>query len=207
LRSISKALGAGDRSLYFGEQASEARVKASRLDTYRVIAFATHGLVADELPGIQEPALVLTPPATPSEQDDGLLTASEIATLNLRADWVVLSACNTAAGDGSTGAEGLSGLSKAFFYAGARSLLVSHWSVDSAASVALTTRTFGAYAGGQSKAEALRTAALQMMSVRKGGRRYDHPMYWAPFVIVGDGATTKAGAARAPRAPRPAQRT
>jgi CHAT domain-containing protein len=207
LRSISKALGADDRSLYLGEQANETRIKTSRLDTYRVIAFATHGLVADELPGIQEPALVLTPPATPSDQDDGLLTASEIATLNLSADWVVLSACNTAAGDGSTGAEGLSGLSKAFFYAGARSLLVSHWSVDSEASVALTTRTFGAYAGGQSKAEALRTAALQMMSVRKGGRRYDHPMYWAPFVIVGDGATTKAGAARAPRAPRPAQRT
>jgi hypothetical protein len=91
---------------------------------------------------LAEPALVLTPPAAPAPDNDGLLTASKIATLKLNADWVVLSACNTAAGDGTSDAGGLSGLAKAFFYAGARSLLVSHWEVPSLATVALTTRAF-----------------------------------------------------------------
>lgn len=89
------------------------------LADYRVISFATHGLVTGELKGLPEPALVLTPPAEGTAADDGLLTASEIAQLDLRADWVVLSACKTAAG-GEPGAEGLSGLAKAFFYAGSR---------------------------------------------------------------------------------------
>ena len=105
------------------------------LSDYRVLAFATHGLVSGELSGLGEPALVFTPPETGTEADDGLLTASEIATLELDADWVILSACNTAAADGTPGAEGLSGMAKAFFYAGARALLVSHWAVNSEAAV------------------------------------------------------------------------
>ena len=107
------------------------------LSEYSILAFATHGLVSGELKGLAEPALVLTPPDEGSEADDGLLTASEIATLDLNADWVILSACNTAAADGTPGAEGLSGMAKAFFYAGARALLVSHWSVNSEAAVAI----------------------------------------------------------------------
>ena len=90
------------------------------LSDYRVLAFATHGLVSGELSGLGEPALVFTPPETGTEADDGLLTASEIATLKLDADWVILSACNTAAADGTPGAEGLSGMAKAFFYAAGR---------------------------------------------------------------------------------------
>jgi len=90
-----------------------------------------HAAIAGELKGLAEPAIVLTPPETPTEQDDGLVTASEVAhDVKLDADWVVLSACNTAAADGAPRAEGLSGLAKAFFYAGARSLLVSHWPVE-----------------------------------------------------------------------------
>src|SRR5262245_66451196 len=92
---------------------------------------------------IAEPALLLTPPNQPSEEDDGLLTASEAALLKLDADWVVLSACNTAAGDGNaTGAEALSGLARAFFYAGARALRVSHWAVDSTSTVRRVTKAF-----------------------------------------------------------------
>ena len=79
---------------------------------------------------------MLTPPPQGSEADDGYLSASEIARLKLDADWVILSACNTAAGE-AKGAAALSGLARAFFYAGARSLLVSHWYVDSKATVAL----------------------------------------------------------------------
>ena len=107
-----------------------------------MLAFATHGVMAGEISGLNEPGLVLTPPEKPSEEDDGFLAASEIATLDLNADWVLLSACNTAAADGAPGAEGFSGLARAFFYAGARTLLVSHWSVYSTAAVALTTGTF-----------------------------------------------------------------
>jgi CHAT domain-containing protein len=101
------------------------------LDHYRVVAFATHGLTSGELKGLAEPALVLTPPAEATTENDGLLTASKIATLKFNADWVVLSACHTAADDGTPDAGRLSGLAKAFFYAGARSLLVWHWPVRS----------------------------------------------------------------------------
>ena len=108
-----------------------------RLASYSIVHFATHGLVSGDLKGLAEPALVLTPPLEASEIDDGLLTASEIAQFKLNADWIVLSACNTAA----AGTEG-SGLVRAFFYAGARALLVSHWQVNFEAAVQLTTKTF-----------------------------------------------------------------
>src|SRR5205814_8087133 len=93
--------------------------------------------------GLAEPSLALTLPKQPTDLDDGLLTASEVAQLKLNADWVVLSACNTAAGD-RPGAEALSGLARSFFYAGARALLVSHWAVASNAATRLTTSTFQA---------------------------------------------------------------
>jgi CHAT domain-containing protein len=118
------------------------------------------------------------------------LTASEIAALKLDADWVILSACNTAGG-GSDGGEALSGLASAFFYAGARALLVSHWSVNSAAAVKLIKGTINQIAHGEriGRAEALRRAMLEMLS--KGGPKEFHPAYWAPFVVVGEGASQK----------------
>ena len=108
----------------------QGRDESLDLSTTKVVGFATHGLIAGDLPKLGEPALALTPPKEPTPEDDGLLRASEVTQLKLNADFVVLSACNTAAADGTPGAEGLSGLAKAFFYAGARSLLVSHWPVD-----------------------------------------------------------------------------
>jgi CHAT domain-containing protein len=184
VRTIARVLGASPDALFLGEAASETRVKAAALSQYRVVHFATHGLVAGDLSGLAEPALVLTPPAVATEVDDGLLTASEIAALTLNADWVVLSACNTAAGSGE-GAEALSGLARAFFYAGARALLVSHWAVYSEAATELTTRTFAALAANPTlgRAEAFRGAMLQL--VAKG----EPPSYWAPFVIVGEAAS------------------
>jgi CHAT domain-containing protein len=140
LKAMARTLGASDEALLLGTEATETRVKQARLEDYKVLAFATHGLVAGDLTGLSEPALVLTPPEEGTELDDGLLTASEIAQLKLDADWVILSACNTAAADGTPGAEGLSGLAKAFFYAGSRALLVSHWPVVSDAAVQITTR-------------------------------------------------------------------
>ena len=169
---------------------TETRVRSMDLSEYSILAFATHGLVSGELKGLAEPALVLTPPDEGSEADDGLLTASEIATLDLNADWVILSACNTAAADGTPGAEGLSGMAKAFFYAGARALLVSHWSVNSEAAVAITTGMLGEMAGDPEigRAEGLRRSMLAMMET-EGKDHFAHPMFWAPFVVVGEGGT------------------
>ena len=137
-----------------------------------------------------EPGLILTPPETASEEDDGYLTASEIAALKLDADWVILSACNTAAG-GATGAEALSGLARAFFYAQARALLVSHWAVDSDATVKLIAGTVNEITRDRAagRAEALRRAMLAMID---NGKPYEaHPAFWAPFVLVGEGAVAR----------------
>jgi len=133
---------------------------------------------------------VLTPPETGSPQDDGLLTASEVALLKLDADWVILSACNTASSDGTPGAEGLSGLAKAFFDTGSRALLVSHWPVASDATVRLTTDmlTQTSHDPSLRRAEALQRAMLAMIADTDAPDYYAHPMFWAPFMLVGEGA-------------------
>ena len=192
LRAIAQIMGATDDDLLLGERATEPMLRQTALDRYKVIAFATHGLVSGGLEGLAEPALVLTPPAEASPETDGLLTASKIATHKLDADWVVLSACNTAAGDGSPDAGGLTGLAKAFFYAGARSLLVSHWPVWSKATVALTTGAFAALAQESSigRAEAFRRAMMAMLEPSKPAC-FAHPQVWAPFILVGEGGGSK----------------
>jgi CHAT domain-containing protein/Tfp pilus assembly protein PilF len=192
LRAIAITLKAPADALYLGRQATESNVKSLDLSRYRTVAFATHAVMAGEFKGLAEPALVLTPPEKGNEQDDGLLTASEIASLRLNAEWVILSACNTAAADGTPGAEGLSGLAKAFFYAGARSLLVSHWAVSSDAAQALTTRMFEETQKGASKAVALQRSMLALMR-RTDKAYFGHPALWAPFVVVGEGNSAWAG--------------
>ena len=188
LIALATAQGVGEEAIYLQVRATETRVRSMDLSEYSILAFATHGLVSGELKGLAEPALVLTPPETGTADDDGLLTASEIATLELDADWVILSACNTAAADGTPGAEGLSGMAKAFFYAGARALLVSHWSVNSEAAVAITTGMLDEMADNREigRAEALRRSMLAMMET-EGKDHFAHPMFWAPFVVVGEG--------------------
>ena len=176
-------------------EARETDIKAlsesGRLAQYRVLHFATHGLLSGDVERMAqrqgEPALVLTPPDKPADaDDDGLLMASEVAALKLNADWVVMSACNTAAGD-KIGAQALSGLARAFFYAGGRALLVSHWPVYSDAAVRLTTSTFAELdrnpkAG---RAEALQRAMNALMDDRSRADNA-HPAVWAPFVVVGE---------------------
>lgn len=189
LEALRAAVGAEGSRLLLRENATESKLRArTDLSDYGILAFATHGLVAGELAGLTEPALVMTPPDEATAGDDGLLTASEISTLSLNADWVVLSACNTAGGGGD--GEGLSGLAKAFFYAGSRALFVSHWPVASDAAVRLTTTMFRAQADAPEigKAEAHRRAILAVMS-DSDKPIYAHPLFWAPFVVVGDGGT------------------
>lgn len=151
--------------------------------------------------GNAEPGLILTPPETATPEDDGYLSASEIAGLKLDADWVILSACNTAAG-GAEEAEALSGLARAFFYAGARALLVSHWSVYSDATVKLITKAVSTMATNRSvgRSEALRRAMVEL--IEKGMPYEAHPAFWAPFVVVGEGsAPVELSAAKALRPP------
>lgn len=190
LRTLARDLGAGEDALLLRERATEATVKAGFLSGARVVAFATHAGVAGELPGLAEPALVLTPPMVASEEDDGLLTASEAAQLKLDAEMVLLSACNTAAPDGTPGAPGLSGLAKAFIYAGSRALLVSHWAVLSDAAERLTTGMFAELARDPSlgRAEALRRAEMALLD-EQSHPGLSHPSAWAPFVVVGEGRT------------------
>src|SRR5215471_3623589 len=193
LKGIAASLGAPANELILGANASETAVKSlsgsGRLAEYRVVAFATHGLVAGDIKGLAEPALALTVPDEPTEADDGLLTASEVATLKLNADWVILSACNTAAGD-KPGAEALSGLARAFFYAGGRGLLVSHWPVKSSAAVKLTTTAIAELKAHPEigRAEALRRAMLALMQ-DKSEPSNAHPAIWAPFMVVGEGGS------------------
>ena len=195
VKSIANVLKIDPSDIKLGLDATETTVKNAKLDQYRIVYFATHGLVAGELEkfakGKVEPALALSMPDKPSELDDGLLFASEVAQLKLNADWVVLSACNTAAED-NPGAEALSGLARAFIYAGARSLLVSHWEVDDEVTATLMTKVFSLIRANPrlSNAEALQKATLAIID----GSSTDedaHPRLWAPFVVVGEPAKPK----------------
>ncbi len=192
---IAKVLKADDSDIFLQRNASVKKVMSTDLSNRKIIMFATHGLVPGELDGLTQPALALSTPALTGDSDDGLLTVEKILDLKLNADWVVLSACNTASGEGS-GSEAISGLGRAFFYAGARALLVSNWPVDSSSSRLLMTDLFRRQSEQPSllKAEALRQAMLQLADKgvakdEKSGKAmysYGHPLFWAPYSLVGN---------------------
>jgi CHAT domain-containing protein len=195
LNSVGRALGAGDSSILLGANASEANLRAKPLDQYRVLYFATHGLLPGELHCQAEPGLVLSPPTqtASSTDNDGLLEASEVAALRLNADLVVLSACNTAAaGPNHFGGEALEGLADAFFNAGARGVLASDWEVPSAETASLMTDVFQRYGQNQGRdlPEALRQAQLDLTRASATA----HPYYWAAFTLIGAGDTAGTGA-------------
>jgi CHAT domain-containing protein len=196
LTAIARALGVEPaNALYLGKEANERNVETMDLSRYRIVAFATHGLVPGDLDGLTEPALALTAPEVAGVTGDGLLTMSKILALKLDADWVVLSACNTAAGAGA-GAEAASGLGRAFFYAGTRAVLVTNWSVHSASARQLVSDVFRRQAANPpiTRGEALRQAMVAMIDgggyIDDSGRvlfAYAHPLFWGPYSIIGDG--------------------
>jgi CHAT domain-containing protein len=195
LREIAAILKAdASRDVFVNREATERNVKAAVLENRRVVAFATHGIAPGELTGLDQPALALSNPAiTGDGENDGFLTMEEVLGLKLDADWVVLSACNTGSADGR-GGEAVSGLGRAFFFAGARSLLVSNWAVETTSARLLTTELFKRQADNPqiTRAEALRQSMLSLMTksaTDASGRAtfsYAHPAFWAPFSIVGD---------------------
>ena len=196
LRSIALALQADpSKVLNLGKDANEKAVKTMDLSGFKIVAFATHGLVPGELDGLTQPALALSAPSLSDSGGDGLLTMEEILSLKLDADWVVLSACNTGAGAGA-GAEAASGLGRAFFYAGTRALLVTNWSVHSQSAKDLVTDLFKRQADDPklTRGEALRQAMMALADGKgyldaagKTEFTYAHPLFWAPYTIIGDG--------------------
>ncbi|MEY4362790.1 MAG: hypothetical protein RLZZ24_142, partial [Pseudomonadota bacterium] len=179
-----------ERDIYLQKRANLDEVTQVDLSNRKVVMFSTHGLIPGELDGLTQPALALTNPEVRNAKGDGLLKVDTILTLKLDADWVVLSACNTAAGEGE-GAEALSGLGRAFFFAGARAILVSSWPVDSEASRKLMTDLFKRYTQDKNKPQALQQASLQLMNNgvpddAKARYTYAHPLFWAPFTMVGN---------------------
>lgn len=186
LSAMAQAMGPEQSTLMLGDAATERGIKSMKLDQYKVVTFATHGLVAGEFQGLSEPGLVLTPPQVASAEDDGVLTSSEISQLKFGADLVILSACNTAASDGRPGAEGLSGLARAFMGAGARSLVVSHWAIPSGPTVDIMKALVANSGQGPAPdwAKALRTATKAAIETM-GPPEMAHPANWGAFVVYG----------------------
>jgi CHAT domain-containing protein len=181
IRESAKALGAGPGSVVLGRAFTERAVKQRPLDRYRIVSFATHGLLPSKLACLNDAALVTTPGS--GAYADGLLEASEVAAeLKMDADLVVLSACDT--GGGGESGEALSGLARTFFFAGARNLLVSHWEVPSLTTTELLVQSFRKLSTpGMTSAEALRQSQLGIIATGA----YSHPKAWAGFTVVGHG--------------------
>ncbi len=190
MTGMANALHAKQTRILAGVEATEADLRALDLSGADIIAFATHGLMAGDLDDLDEAALVLSPsreqgaPGSGERTtDDGLLTTTEIAALNLNARLVVLSACNSASGDQANG-EALGGLAHAFLYAGADSLMVSHWRVRDDVAARLTVETAKGTSAGLKPAEALRRAQIALTHDRSVSGSAN-PALWAPFVLVG----------------------
>ena len=178
---------------FFGVQATPLSVRQADLKSRRIVAFATHGLVAGDLPGLEQPALALSP-IQGKDIYSGLLMLEDVLKLSLDADLVVLSACNTAAADGS-GSEAVSGLVRGFFHAGSRSVLATHWPVETASARQLVSHLFERYSQdpGMTRAKALQRAMLEVLdkgvakdASGKVSRAYAHPAFWAPYALYGD---------------------
>ena len=183
---IAAALGeVADTRLVLGGEASEPMLRDLDLSAYDIITFATHAILANEIPGLAEPAIILSLPAAPDGADDGFLRASEVVNLQLNADLIILSACNTAGDDGSPGAAGLSGLANAFFYAGARSLVATHWKIPSAPAVDLSVEMiyFAEPSGYTDWAYALRFAQLNVLDAGRANEA--HPANWGAHIAIG----------------------
>nr|WP_315597282.1 CHAT domain-containing protein [uncultured Cupriavidus sp.] len=185
-RAIAKTLDAPEQTVLWGTAASRSEAMKRDLSNYRVVLFATHGIVAGEVPGWRKAGLALAYEG--SGLADSILTADDIVTLRLNADWVVLSACNTGLVSGNAG-DAISALSRAFFAAGARSMLVTQWAVESRSAAVVTTSAFHVYAAepSLSKADAL-ARAQRDMAMGKNGELYRHPYFWGAYFLAGDAA-------------------
>lgn len=174
---IASLIPKGRKRLYLGKDSTEKAFKQEPLHKYKWIHLATHSLIDERHPN--RSAVVLAVDA--DNDEDGFLRATEIADLDLNCDLVVLSACETGRGQLSSG-EGILGLSRSFFIAGARSVVVSQWAVSDISTAQLMKDFYEQLVNNASKPAALREAKLRML---RGGTETRHPYYWAPFVTIG----------------------
>ncbi len=180
VNALARLYGPARSRVYIGTDATEERAKEES-PYYRVLQFATHGILDSSSPMYSHLVLSHAPVDT---NQDGLLEAWEVMDMNLHADMVVLAACETARGRVGAG-EGMIGMSWAFFIAGAPTTIASQWKVESSSTTELMLEFHRQLLNGKTtKAEALRRAELKLLKNSK----YQHPSYWAAWVLVGDGS-------------------
>ncbi|MCW3473885.1 CHAT domain-containing protein [Limobrevibacterium gyesilva] len=199
LEAARLLLGAAPSDELLGNDFTAKAVQKAQLKNYRVLQFATHALLPAELRCQAEPAIVTSAPDGAPDASGALLTASQVAGLDLDADLVILSACNSGGPGGTTAGESLSGLARSFFYAGARALMVTHWAVNDQTAAYLVADTLRRLRENPAMgiAAALRDAQLGMLDDAGHGLNaaVAHPFYWAPFALIGEGGRRAGGAA------------
>ena len=178
VKKVNEILSGVNREIYIGEEATELQFREEAAD-YRVIHLATHFFFNDRLPLYSKIALT----KHKQETEDGFLNTYEIFNINLNAELVVLSACNSGLGKLSRG-EGLLGISRSFFYAGVPSLLLSLWNVDDEATSEIMVGFYKYLKEGNSKNKSLQLAKLDLLKSEQ--KDHTDPFYWAPFILIGD---------------------
>ncbi len=194
LEAARQLLGGGKTDELLGTGFTAKAVMSAKLKDFKILHFATHALLPAELRCQSEAAIVTSAPAGAADASGALLTVSNVVGLDLDADAVILSACNSGGGSGTSkvAGESLSGLARAFFYAGARSLMVTHWSVNDQTAAFLVAQTMKRVREGAGMADALRDAQLGLLTSATGDKAsLAHPFYWAPFALIGDGGGKK----------------
>lgn len=198
LEASRRLLGASPTDALLGPAFTVPGVKRTPLKDVRILHFATHALLPAELRCQAEPAIVTSAPTGSPDASASLLTASAILDLDLDADTVILSACNSGGPGGTTAGESLSGLARSFFYAGARSLLVTHWSVNDQIAAYLVADSLRRLNDAPSLGITGAMRAAQLAMLDEAGKAFvaeiAHPFYWAPFAVIGEGGSRRASA-------------
>jgi CHAT domain-containing protein len=186
---VSRVFGAAPGETVTGPAFTVSAVKKEPLSQYRIVHFATHALLPAEIACQEEPAIVTSTPDGAPDAAGALLTSAEISGLKMDADAVVLSACNSGGPGGTTAGESLAGLARSFFYAGARSLLVTHWTVEDEFATYLVALSLNSLKEHPSEglAVALQRAQITFLDRTDIEAPLKHPYYWAPFALVGEG--------------------
>jgi CHAT domain-containing protein len=189
LQAGAAIFGAGPQDELLGPNFTVPNVEAADLKDYQILHFATHALLPTDLPCQSQPAIVTSAPPNATSADAALLNTGDVTNLHLDANLVVLSACNT--GGGEAGGEALSGLARSFFYAGARALMVTQWSVNDQVSAYLVADTLNRLHSGSDGGPAGSLRAAQLALIDNAGHgmaaNIANPFFWAAFDVIGDG--------------------
>jgi CHAT domain-containing protein len=200
LAAASALFKASPQDELLGAHFTVPAVEHEDLAPFRILHFATHAILPSELPCTTEPAIITSAPPGARSAAQAMLTSADVANLHLNANLVILSACNTGGGNGRSGGEALSGLARSFFFAGARALMVTQWSVSDQVSAYLVATDLAHVQQGQGASASLRQVQLALINGAGHGlpAGIADPFYWAPFVVIGDGGKADRTAASSP---------